>query len=170
MSNFPTPLQEVIHHNVIKNNKTGGPALDVTLHALAHRLGRAALSVQAHVPRLVAQLGVSQRGDDVTDPVRFHRAGGIADGQLHPLHARVGRGHGLRPGPDLLLDGKPPGRRREAVRCRGQQQVHHRGLRWVGHDPDAGEAVERYEAAYPHAREDPHLVDYVQSIVTDASE
>ena len=29
MSNFPTPLEEVIHHNVIKNNKTGGPALDV---------------------------------------------------------------------------------------------------------------------------------------------
>jgi hypothetical protein len=27
MSNFPTPLEEVIHHNVIKNNKTGGPAL-----------------------------------------------------------------------------------------------------------------------------------------------
>jgi len=26
---FPTPLEEVIHHNVIKNNKTGGPALDV---------------------------------------------------------------------------------------------------------------------------------------------
>ena len=29
MSNFPTPLEEVIHHNVIKNNKTGGPALDI---------------------------------------------------------------------------------------------------------------------------------------------
>jgi hypothetical protein len=29
MSNFPTPLEKVIHHNVIKNNKTGGPALDV---------------------------------------------------------------------------------------------------------------------------------------------
>jgi hypothetical protein len=29
MSNFPTPLEEVIHHNVIKNNKTGGPVLDV---------------------------------------------------------------------------------------------------------------------------------------------
>ena len=29
MPNFPTPLEEVIHHNVIKNNKTGGPALDV---------------------------------------------------------------------------------------------------------------------------------------------
>jgi len=29
MSNFPTPLEEVTHHNVIKNNKTGGPALDV---------------------------------------------------------------------------------------------------------------------------------------------
>ncbi len=29
MSNFPTQLEEVIHHNVIKNNKTGGPALDV---------------------------------------------------------------------------------------------------------------------------------------------
>ncbi len=29
MSNFPTPLEEVIHHNVIKNNRTGGPALDV---------------------------------------------------------------------------------------------------------------------------------------------
>ena len=29
MSNFPTPLEEVILHNVIKNNKTGGPALDV---------------------------------------------------------------------------------------------------------------------------------------------
>ena len=29
MSHFPTPLEEVIHHNVIKNNKTGGPALDV---------------------------------------------------------------------------------------------------------------------------------------------
>jgi quercetin dioxygenase-like cupin family protein len=29
MSNFTTPLEEVIRHNVIKNNKTGGPALDV---------------------------------------------------------------------------------------------------------------------------------------------
>ncbi len=29
MANFPTPLEEVIHHNVIKNNKTGGPALDI---------------------------------------------------------------------------------------------------------------------------------------------
>src|ERR1700753_4022632 len=29
MSNFLTPLEEVIHHNVIKNNKTGGPALDI---------------------------------------------------------------------------------------------------------------------------------------------
>ena len=29
MSNFPTPLEEVIHHNVIKNNKTGGPVLDI---------------------------------------------------------------------------------------------------------------------------------------------
>jgi quercetin dioxygenase-like cupin family protein len=29
MSNFPTPLEEVIHHNVIKNNKTDGPALDI---------------------------------------------------------------------------------------------------------------------------------------------
>src|SRR5277367_1057122 len=29
MSHFPTPLEEVIHHNVIKNNKTGGSALDV---------------------------------------------------------------------------------------------------------------------------------------------
>ena len=29
MSNFPTPLEEVIHHNVIKNNKTGGPALEI---------------------------------------------------------------------------------------------------------------------------------------------
>ena len=27
MSHFPTPLEEVIHHNVIKNSKTGGPAL-----------------------------------------------------------------------------------------------------------------------------------------------
>ena len=29
MSNFPTPLEEVIRHNVIKNNKTDGPALDI---------------------------------------------------------------------------------------------------------------------------------------------
>ena len=29
MSNFPTSLEEVIHHNVIKNNKTGGPVLDI---------------------------------------------------------------------------------------------------------------------------------------------
>ncbi len=29
MPNFPTPLEEVIHHNVIKNNKTGGPALEI---------------------------------------------------------------------------------------------------------------------------------------------
>ena len=29
MSNFATPLEEVIYHNVIKNNKTGGPALTV---------------------------------------------------------------------------------------------------------------------------------------------
>jgi quercetin dioxygenase-like cupin family protein len=29
MSNFPTPLEEVLHHNVIKNNKTGGPTLDI---------------------------------------------------------------------------------------------------------------------------------------------
>ena len=29
MPNFPTPLEEVIHHNVIKNNKTGGPALAI---------------------------------------------------------------------------------------------------------------------------------------------
>ena len=29
MSNFPTPLEEVIHHNVIKNKKTGGPTLDI---------------------------------------------------------------------------------------------------------------------------------------------
>src|ERR1700681_1558278 len=29
MSNFPTPLEEVIHHNVIKNNKTGGPVLAI---------------------------------------------------------------------------------------------------------------------------------------------
>jgi quercetin dioxygenase-like cupin family protein len=29
MSNFPTPLEEVIHHNVIKNKRTGGPALDI---------------------------------------------------------------------------------------------------------------------------------------------
>ncbi len=27
MSNFPTPLEEVIHHNVIKNNKTGARRL-----------------------------------------------------------------------------------------------------------------------------------------------
>ena len=29
MSNFSTPLEEVIHHNVIRNNKTGGPALHI---------------------------------------------------------------------------------------------------------------------------------------------
>jgi hypothetical protein len=29
MPNFPTPLEEVIHHNVIKNNKAGGPTLDI---------------------------------------------------------------------------------------------------------------------------------------------
>ena len=29
MSTFPTPLEEVIHHNVIKNSKTGGPALEI---------------------------------------------------------------------------------------------------------------------------------------------
>jgi quercetin dioxygenase-like cupin family protein len=29
MSNFPTQLEEVIQHNVIKNSKTGGPALDI---------------------------------------------------------------------------------------------------------------------------------------------
>ena len=29
MSNLSTPLEEVIHHNVIKNSKTGGSALDV---------------------------------------------------------------------------------------------------------------------------------------------
>jgi quercetin dioxygenase-like cupin family protein len=29
MSNTPTSLEEVIHHNVTKNHKTGGPALDV---------------------------------------------------------------------------------------------------------------------------------------------
>ena len=29
MSKFPTPFEEVMHHNVIKNNKTGGPVLDV---------------------------------------------------------------------------------------------------------------------------------------------
>jgi quercetin dioxygenase-like cupin family protein len=29
MANFPTPLEEVIQHNVVKNNKTGGPALDI---------------------------------------------------------------------------------------------------------------------------------------------
>jgi hypothetical protein len=28
-SGVRAPLEEVIHHNVIKNNKTGGPALDV---------------------------------------------------------------------------------------------------------------------------------------------
>jgi hypothetical protein len=29
MSHFPTPLEQVIQHNVIKNNKTGGPALEI---------------------------------------------------------------------------------------------------------------------------------------------
>ena len=29
MSHLPTPLQEVINHNVIKNNRSGGPSLQV---------------------------------------------------------------------------------------------------------------------------------------------
>ena len=41
-----------------------------------------------------------------------------------------------------LLGGQPPGGRSEAVLGRGQQQVHHRDLRRVGHDPDARDAAE----------------------------
>ncbi len=42
-----------------------GPALDVARHALAHGLGRAALGVQAELARLLPQVGVGQRRDDV---------------------------------------------------------------------------------------------------------
>ena len=53
MSNFPTPLEEVIHHNVIKNNKTGGPALDVgqmklLWRALGENTGYTVLYLREH--------------------------------------------------------------------------------------------------------------------------
>jgi cobalt-zinc-cadmium efflux system protein len=39
-------------------------------------------------------LRCDQSGDDVADLIGSQRAGGVADGQFHPLHPRIGGGHG----------------------------------------------------------------------------
>ena len=86
----------------------------------------------------VDESGGEQGGDDVADRGGRQSLGGIADGEFHALDGGIGGGPGGRPGPDPLLDGQAAGRRRETVRRGGQQQVHHRDLRGVRHDPDAG--------------------------------
>jgi len=55
----------------------------------------------------------------------------------------IRRGHRLRPDPDPLLNGQLAGGGGKAALRRLQQQVHHRNLRRVGHDPHPHGIAER---------------------------
>src|SRR5579859_6615157 len=82
-----------------------------------------------------------QGGDDLADLSGRELAGRVADRELDPLHGRVAGRRSGRPGPDSPLDGQPAGRRGEPFLGRVQQQMHHRDLRRVRHDPDPGQVA-----------------------------